>query len=102
MIISDEAKGNALIGEAAMNLIFNREDVNVNTLLKNLKSMAEVEEDENRLLLMHEVCRWLRGFLSLGSLSPERAGWLESALMGDAANFPENAIRFESLRAIKE
>ncbi len=102
MFISDEAKGNALIGEAAMNLIFNREEVTVSTLLKKLKSMAEHEIDEGRLLLMHEVCRWLRGFLSLGSLSPERAGWLDSALMGDAANISESAIRFQSLRAIKD
>ncbi|CAM3458555.1 hypothetical protein BS639_16610 [Rouxiella silvae] len=93
MIISDEAKGNALIGEAAMNLIFNREDVNVNTLLKNLKSMAEVEEDENRLLLMHEVCRWLQGYCSLGSVSPERSGWLDSNYHGSSVAPSRQTIR---------
>lgn len=98
MFISDEAKGNALIGEAAMNLIFNREEVTVSSLLRKLKAMAEIEIDEAKLMLMHEVCRWLRGFLSLGSLAPERAGWLDSALMGDAAG----VIRFESLRAVED
>ena len=38
VVITDEAKGNALIGEAAMNLIFNREEVTVSTLLKKLKT----------------------------------------------------------------
>lgn len=102
MFISDEAKGNALIGEAAMNLIFNREEVTVSSLLKKLKTMAETEIDEAKLMLMHEVCRWLRGFLSLGSLSPERAGWLDSALMGDGASLSSDVIRFEPLRAIED
>ncbi|WAT02117.1 hypothetical protein [Rouxiella chamberiensis] len=96
MFISDEAKGNTLIGEATINLIFNREEVTVNTLLRELKSMAESEDDENRLLLMHEVCRWLQGFCSLGSVKPERAGWLDSALKNGSMNNSVPFNRFTS------
>lgn len=77
MFISDEVKGNELIGEATLRLIFNREEVTTDNLVQELKVMAESESDESRLLLMHEVRRWLLGYLGLSCLTPERAGWLD-------------------------
>ncbi|MBT0730386.1 hypothetical protein [Rosenbergiella nectarea] len=77
MYISDEVKRNELIGEVTIRLIFNREEVTTDNLVSELKSMAESETDEVRLLLMHEVRRWLLGYLGLGCLTPERAGWLD-------------------------
>ena len=77
MYISDEVKRNELIGEVTIRLIFSREEVTTDNLVSELKLMAENESDETRLLLMHEVRRWLLGYLGVGCLTPERAGWLD-------------------------
>ncbi len=77
MYISDEVKRNKLIGEVTIRIIFNREEVTTDNLVKELKLMAESETDEVRLILMHEVRRWLLGYLGLNCLTPERAGWLD-------------------------
>ncbi|WP_067436829.1 hypothetical protein [Duffyella gerundensis] len=80
MYISDEEKGNRLIGQAAMHLIFGRQDVTVSSLLAELKLMAENESDDDVLMQMHETRRWLAGYRCLSSLSPERAGWLDDKI----------------------
>lgn len=77
MYISDEVKRNELIGEVTIRLIFNRDEVTTDNLVKELKLMAESEQNEMRLLLMHEVRRWLLGYVSLSCMTPERAGWLD-------------------------
>jgi len=94
LFISDEAKGNKIIGEAATNLIFNREPITTANLIKQLKIMAEIEADEDRLLLMHETCRWLQGYISLSCRKPERAGWLDGT--HTLANSPSSLIRLVS------
>lgn len=79
MFISDEVKGNKMMGEAALNLLFNSEQVTTANLVKQLKMMAEIEADEDRLLLMHKTRRWLEGYISVSCRKPERAGWLENS-----------------------
>jgi len=77
VFISDEEQGNLLIGQAAMQLLLRSQDVTVQSLQKEMLMMAENERDEQRLVLMHEMRRWLAGYCSLSSRAPERAGWLE-------------------------
>ncbi|WNN50132.1 hypothetical protein RIN58_08600 [Siccibacter colletis] len=83
VFISDEEQSNMLIGQAAMQLLLRSQDVNVQTLQKEMLTMAETEHDEQRLVLMHETRRWLAGYCSLSSRTPERAGWLEGKLPGE-------------------
>lgn len=86
MIISDEVKGNSLIGEATINLIFNREEVTLNALLIQLEIMAEKEADDQKVLLIKEVRQWLQKYLNLGNHSVEKSNWLETALSDSGEN----------------
>lgn len=98
MFISDEVKGNKIIGEAVLNLLFNSEQVTTANLVKELNMMAEIEADEDRLLLMHKTRRWLEGFISVSCREPERAGWLENSEV--LANSLSSHFRPVSMQAI--
>lgn len=77
MYISDEETVDRIIGQAVMHLLLSSQDVTVGLLLTELKSLAEIETDDERLMQLHETRRWLAGYCSLSSRSPERAGWLD-------------------------
>lgn len=62
MIISDEEKGHVIIGEAAVNLIFNREEISLETLLNELKVMAENEPSDERVIAISAARNWLKTF----------------------------------------
>ncbi|WP_369788153.1 hypothetical protein [Rouxiella sp. WC2420] len=89
MIISDEVKGNSLIGEATINLIFNREEVTLNTLLIQLEFMAEKEAGLDKRLMINEVRSWLMSYFSKETFSIDKSNWLESAL---AENGESNSL----------
>ncbi len=86
LIISDEVKGNSLIGEATINLIFNREEVTLNALLIQLEIMAEKEADDRKVRLIKEVRQWLQNYLNLGNHPVEKSNWLETALSDSGEN----------------
>jgi len=60
LTISDEDElHHVMIGEAAMNLIFSREEVSTGSLINQLQSMARLEEDDDRLLKIWAARKWL-------------------------------------------
>ncbi|MTD26199.1 hypothetical protein [Erwinia sorbitola] len=79
MYISDEDENqHVIIGEAAMNLIFSREEISLGSLINQLQSMASAEEDDDRLLKIWEARRWLLEYKK-GSLAlPADNLWLSS------------------------
>lgn len=86
MIISNEVKGNSLVGEATLNLIFNREKVTLHALLLQLDLMAENEADGDKARAINEVRRGLQGFFIADSYAAEKEHWLETAYPDGAEN----------------
>jgi len=79
LYISDEdERQHVIIGEAAMNLIFSREEISLGSLINQLQSMASVEEDDDRLLKIWEARKWLLEYKK-GSIVPGSGHhWLSS------------------------
>lgn len=80
MSITDEDdKQHVVIGEAAMNLIFSREEVSLGSLINQLQAMAGAEKDDDRLQNISEARKWLLGYKK-GSIAPPSGNqWLSSA-----------------------
>ncbi|MBD8165237.1 hypothetical protein [Erwinia persicina] len=80
MSISDEdEKQHVVIGEAAMNLIFSREEVSLGSLINQLQSMARTEDDEDRLLKIDEARTWLLEYKKGRTTAPAGNHWLASS-----------------------
>lgn len=86
-IFDKDEKQQVVIGEAAMNIIFSREEVSLGSLINQLQSMAGLEEDDDRLLKLWEARKWLLAFKK-GSITPPAAHqWLSSPpCSGDAVS----------------
>jgi hypothetical protein len=79
LTISDEdEKQHVVIGEAAMNLIFNREEISLGALINQLQSMASAEQDDDRLLKIWEARKWLLEFKKGALTAPSGNHWLAS------------------------
>ena len=87
MIISDEEKGHVIIGEAAVNLIFNREEISLGALLSELQGMAENEPSDERLIAISAARSWLKAFHQPGTLSREGAVWFTPVQQADSVGF---------------
>lgn len=79
MIISNGVKGNSLMGEATINLIFNRQEVTLPALLLQLELMAENETGGDKLQAINELRRWLQVFFIAGNHATEKKHWPETA-----------------------
>lgn len=79
MYISDEdERQHVIIGEAAMNLIFSREEISLGSLINQLQSMASVEEDDDRLLKIWEARKWLLEYKKGSTVALSGHHWLSS------------------------
>lgn len=87
LIISDEEKGHVIIGEAAVNLIFNREEISLGALLTELQGMAENEPSDERLIAISAARSWLKAFRQPGTLSREGAVWYAPMQQADSVGF---------------
>lgn len=87
LIISDEEKGHVIIGEAAVSLIFNREEITLGTLLTELQVMAENEPSDERLIAISAARSWLKAFHQPGTLSREGAVWFAKMQQADSVGF---------------
>ncbi|KQN55665.1 hypothetical protein GKQ23_12120 [Erwinia sp. E602] len=61
MYFSDEETGNVVVGEAAIHLIFNSEEVTLRSLIDTLREMAESEADDLRVMQIYKARKWLMG-----------------------------------------
>lgn len=83
LYFSSDEKANVIIGEAAMNLIEDSQEVNVELLMGELLAMSASEVDENRLEQLQQVRQWLKSFKTIGARNTEQAGWLSNPLNAD-------------------
>lgn len=61
MYFSEEETGNVIVGEAAIHLIFNSEEVTLRSLIETLREMAESEADDLRVMQIYQARKWLMG-----------------------------------------
>ncbi|WP_158780682.1 hypothetical protein [Pantoea sp. BAV 3049] len=79
MFNSDEDDTNhVMIGEAAINLIINREEISPGSLINQLQIMASNEENDDRLLKIWEARKWLLDFRKGNVSSAQGQHWLAS------------------------
>lgn len=77
MTISDEDElHHVMIGEAAMNLIFSREEVSTGSLINQLQHMARLEEDDDRLLKIWAARKWLLEHKQGSAAVYKKPNWL--------------------------
>lgn len=77
MTISDEDElHHVMIGEAAMNLIFSREEVSTGSLINQLQNMARLEEDDDRLLKIWAARKWLLQHKQAGDYAGHTRSWM--------------------------
>lgn len=88
MTISDEDElHHVMIGEAAMNLIFSREEVSTGSLINQLQSMARLEEDDDRLLKIWAARKWLLEHKQGSTAAYKKPHWLTAETEhADASN----------------
>lgn len=87
MLITDEdQEHHIMLGEAAMSLIFSREEISPAALLQQLQAMAGEEDDDDRLLQIWQARTWLLRQKCTQKV-PHDPHWLTSS---DSHNDPES------------
>ncbi|PWK94316.1 hypothetical protein C7431_11152 [Pantoea allii] len=66
MSLLDEERGLVIIGEAALHLALTDREIDINSLMDQLKSMATVSCSDDRLCKIFEAISWLKKFISPG------------------------------------
>ena len=60
MLIQNDGKSNAIIGEAALRLVLVRKDINIFSLIAMLEHMATSVDSDTRLRELTEARIWLK------------------------------------------
>lgn len=81
VLLQNDEKGHVIIGEAALHLALTNMEINVSSLLAELKRMAAAQNSDARLSEISEARNWLKGFITQGQAEQK------TALM------PENVVR---------
>jgi hypothetical protein len=76
LLFYDEQKGHAVIGEAAVSLAVNDQQISVDALMNKLTLMAEVESSDARLQLIYDARKWLSSFLQPANRNRAELNWL--------------------------
>lgn len=98
MNLCDEETDNIIIGEAAIHLILNAEDVTLRTLMKTLEVLAENEADDLRVMQIYKARKWLSGLTPPVGISPPLSGMRKQNLMTEAAAAQDRGIDMASQR----
>lgn len=85
-----------MIGEAAMNVVFSREEISLGTLLNQLQAMASDEEDDDRLLSIWKARKWLLEYKQVTNPLTSTSNWLFSSRPQPDPQAKESDIRLSS------
>lgn len=83
-----------MIGEAAMNVVFSREEISLGNLLNQLQAMASSEEDDERLLCIWKARKWLLEYKQVTNPLTATDSWLSSFTPQQDPDAKESDIRF--------
>ncbi|WP_324019795.1 hypothetical protein GC090_11375 [Pantoea sp. JZ29] len=76
MNFHDEATGHKIIGEAAVNLALQNEEITVVSLIRQLSTMADHESDDERVLLIADARKWLKSFINVATRERAELNWM--------------------------
>lgn len=79
MLFHDEEQGHIIIGEAVINLAVSQKEININSLIIELGSMAEGDASDNRLAQIADARRWLKAFVETSPRNREELRWLSAS-----------------------
>nr|WP_191091048.1 hypothetical protein [Pantoea stewartii] len=66
VLLQDDEKGHVIIGEAALHLALADREINITSLMNELRRMATDNCSDDRLSKILEARTWLRAFLTPG------------------------------------
>lgn len=75
MYFNNDEKTRVIIGEAAMHLALNEQEIDVAALVRQLGLMVRRTTSPERQAAIHEACDWLNTFRELGSQHIAALNW---------------------------
>ncbi|MDH2065789.1 hypothetical protein [Pantoea sp. GD03673] len=76
MVYYDKAVGHIILGEAAINLAFEEQEITLVSLIRQLGVMAENERSDERVAQIGDARNWLKGFIEDATRDRAELNWL--------------------------
>ncbi|WP_292992702.1 hypothetical protein [Pantoea sp.] len=76
MVYYDKTTGHMILGEAAINLAFEEQEITLISLIRQLGEMAENERSDDRVEQIADARNWLKGFIDPTTRDRAELNWL--------------------------
>lgn len=76
MVYHDKTTGHMILGEAAINLAFEEQEITLVSLIRQLGEMAENERSDERVEQIADARNWLKGFIEALTRDRAELNWL--------------------------
>ncbi|NYS29266.1 hypothetical protein [Pantoea sp. WMus005] len=76
MVYHDKTTGHMILGEAAINLAFEEQEITLISLIRQLGEMAENERSDDRVEQIADARNWLKGFIDPTTRDRAELNWL--------------------------
>jgi len=76
MVYHDKTTGHMILGEAAINLAFEEQEITLVSLIRQLGEMAENERSDDRVEQISDARNWLKGFIDPTTRDRAELNWL--------------------------
>lgn len=76
MVYHDKTTGHMILGEAAINLAFEEQEITLVALIRQLSEMAEQERNDERVTQIADARNWLKGFIESSTRDRAELNWL--------------------------
>ena len=76
MVYHDKTTGHMILGEAAINLAFDEQEITLVALIRQLSDMAEQEHNDERVTQIADARNWLKGFIKSSTRDHAELNWL--------------------------
>lgn len=76
MVYHDKTTGHRILGEAAINLAFEEQEITLVSLIRELSAMAEKERSDERVAQIADARNWLKGFIETSTRDRAELNWL--------------------------
>lgn len=76
MVYYDKKTGHMILGEAAINLAFDEQEITLVSLIRQLGVMAEHENNDDRVAQIADARHWLKGFIEGSTRDRAELNWL--------------------------
>lgn len=76
MVYHDKTIGHIILGEAAINLAFEEQEITLVSLISQLAEMAENERSDERVAQIADTRNWLKGFIEASMRDRAELNWL--------------------------